>query len=290
MFLFGYQRDRDGPTRPEGVRRYDQFCFFLFVMYVIIGLLLVYGCHKDDTPTSDDGVGGDEELISTCEATCPSLYHATRQYVITLVGLVIVFMLPLVCLPFIYLWIVRRVTTDEEWARFGRVAAGEDGEEPRSVSAKEILEQMDEVDLLRGEEGLVNVIRQGIGQGMDVEEGGTVSNVGHQSLEWQSVKDCCICLKEFDVCDDSADLARASKIVSDDNTIVLTKCSHLFHKACIGGWIHGQWGAEESSGTSLNIKAARRACPLCRQDLSAYVSIPPPSASNPSAVTGEGII
>jgi len=288
MFLFGYQRDRDGPARPRGVRIYDQFCTFFFVIYVSIGMSLVYGCSNDDTPTGGDGVGGeDEELISTCEATCPSLYHATRQYVLTLVLLVIVFALPLVCLPFIYLWIVRRVTTDEEWARFGRVAAGEDDS---SVSAKDILEQMDEIYLLKGEEGLVNVIRQGAGQDTDVEEGGTVSNVGHQSLEWQSVKDCCICLREFDVCDDAVDLAQASKIVSDDDTIVLTKCSHLFHKACIGGWIHGKWGAEEISSTSSNLRAARRACPLCRQDLSASVSKPAPSASNPSAVTGEGII
>jgi len=280
MFLFGYQRDRDGPVRPRGVRIYDQLFHLLVLNYVYFGMLLVQSC-KDDTPTGDGGVGGEDEvLISTCEATCPILYDATRAYVLILQVLVIVFLLPLVCLPFIYLWIVRRVTTEEAWARFGRVAAGEDAEEEgRSVTAKEILEKMNEVYLVKGVDGLVNVVRQGPGHGTDVEEGGTVSNVTNQSLEWQSVKDCCICLKEFDVCDDATDLAETPRTAPDKDIIVQTKCSHIFHKACIGGWIHGQWGEEEISGRSLNVRAARRGCPLCRGDLSPSVSTPAPSTA-----------
>lgn len=278
-------------------------------------MILVQSC-KDDTPTGEDGVeDGTEDLISTCESTCPFLYGATRSYVLILQVLVIVFLLPLVCLPFIYLWIVRRVTTEEAWARFGRVAAGDDAEdETGGVTAREILEQMKEVVLVQnnGEEELVKVVQRVSGDNTDEEEGGG----GHQSLEWKLVKDCCICQDEFDVCGDTTNLAQEAKDGMDalpdsaypwslpadstpptsqnaqeDHTpkkdvIVQTSCGHLFHKGCIEPWICGPWGEDESSRT-LNRRAARRCCPLCRTDLapSSSSSNLTPSTSNPTTPT-----
>lgn len=296
-FLFGYQRERDGPVRPRSVRIYDQLFHLLVLNYVYFGMILVQSC-KDDPVISDDASGSvDEDPISTCEQSCPSLYAATRSYVLILQVLVIVFLLPLVCLPFIYLWIVRRVTTEEAWARFGRVAAGEEEEEGGSVTAKEILEQMNEVVLIHnsGEEGLIKVAKKSSGNDADLEEGGDVSSVEHQSLEWKLVKDCCICQDEFDVFDETDYLAQTSGtrlnttpdldleasdtaplsmspspqsgyIPKKEDVIVQTKCGHLFHKECIGPWIYGPWTGDESS-RPLNSRAARKCCPLCRRDL-----------------------
>jgi len=313
-FLFGYNRERDGPVRPRSVRIYDQLFHLLVLNYVYFGMILVQSC-KDDTPTSDDGLTGEDlQLVSTCEATCPFLYGATCSYVLILQVLVIVFLLPLVCLPFIYLWIVRRVTTEEAWARFGRVAAGEDAEdESGGVTAKEILEQMNEVVLVQisGEEGLIKVVQRISGNNNDQGEGRTVNNGEHQVLEWTLVKDCCICQDEFDVSDDTAlaqeprngidaapDLAypwsfpansapppsmlQTPQADPQKDMIVQTKCGHLFHKECIEPWICGPWGEDESSRT-LNRRAARKCCPLCRRDLAPSVSTP--STSNLSTST-----
>jgi len=294
MCLFGYHRDRDGGPRPRAVRIYDQ-CFHLVVLwYIYFGMLLVQGC-KDDTIAGRD----DQQTISTCAESCPSTYSTTRIYVLIMKLLVIVFLLPLVCLPFIYLWIIRRVTTEEAWARFGRAATGEDDEDETNVTTKEILEQMNEVLLIKmkGKEGQIKVVHPPRGCNGNLEEG-AVNGVEHQLLEWEAVKDCCICMSEFHISDNEThftqidsgvldintglnfstdpDNSSSSRIpqanhdlLKEENIIIQTKCGHLFHKVCISGWIHGQWG-EESIRNRQNGRARRRACPLCRQDLAPF--------------------
>jgi len=293
-------------VRPRSVRIYDQIFHLIVLNYVYAGMLLVQTC-KDDIPASDDAAAGEVDLISTCQATCPYLYGATRSYVLILQVLVIVFLLPLVCLPFIYLWIVRRVTTEEAWARFGRVAAGEDADDETGVvMAKEILELMTKVDLIRisGSEELVKVVKRRKSGSTDLEEGEAMTS---EHLDWKLVKDCCICQDEFYVYDDdetySAQTARTElditstpdSTLSEDNTstslvqnsqpsgtpekdiILQTKCGHLFHKECIEPWINGPWG-ESQNIRPLNRTAARRCCPLCRRDLG-----PSPSTTTPQA-------
>ena len=119
--------------------------------------------------------------------------------------------------------------------------------------------------------------------------------------EGNIAKECCICMNDFHfenttprydsdgsrILDVDANTAISAKSSKDGLTsssmehdingnlittnrsqiIVQTKCEHLFHKACIGGWIGGRnW-----EGTSLMVdgRARRRNCPLCREDLAA---------------------
>mmetsp|Transcript_13557 Transcript_13557/g.17797 ORF Transcript_13557/g.17797 Transcript_13557/m.17797 type:complete len:179 (-) Transcript_13557:461-997(-) len=57
----------------------------------------------------------------------------------------------------------------------------------------------------------------------------------------------------------------------DDNTIVRTKCGHVFHQKCLAGWIGGRWEPSQRGVHGGEVSGRRRArrtcCPLCRQDL-----------------------
>uniref|UniRef100_A0A7S4MF59 RING-type domain-containing protein n=1 Tax=Odontella aurita TaxID=265563 RepID=A0A7S4MF59_9STRA len=66
---------------------------------------------------------------------------------------------------------------------------------------------------------------------------------------------------------------------SDNGVIVRTKCGHLFHRECLGGWIGGRWmdeaGGEgdENRRRRRRRKARRRCCPLCREDMAPVGSV-----------------
>merc|ERR1719215_132004 len=54
-------------------------------------------------------------------------------------------------------------------------------------------------------------------------------------------RECCICMNEF------------GDEETGDDVIVRTECGHVFHKACLGGWL-----------------ATSRHCPLCRENLASH--------------------
>lgn len=273
---------------------------------------------QDDVVTVPQQAGEDLTM-SSCEETCPDLYLATARFVFALKVFTIVLIMPLVCLPFVYLWIIRRVNSEELLARFG----GEEEDGSGGILAKEIMENLREVVLIplkpegshkwkrsgnpessKGD-GNVKMVRiahkyNSPDQDEDVEKG-PKENEGRirqwlrkkgeeeQELlssrtsgicEWESVKECCICMCEFDTV---SELPSATKSDNNDSTIqsgdgtshseeldaiVQTKCGHLFHKKCIGGWVGGDFGSDDQSSASRrNGRALRRTCPLCREDL-----------------------
>ena len=55
-------------------------------------------------------------------------------------------------------------------------------------------------------------------------------------------RECCICMNEFG--------NGSNTTTESDCIIVQTRCGHVFHKACLGGWL-----------------ATSRYCPLCRENL-----------------------
>lgn len=224
--------------------------------------------------------------ISTCEDTCHDLYAATKAFVFLLQVFVIVLFLPLLCLPFVYLWIVRRVTTEEAWARLGRAAAGDD--EDGSVLAKDIIDSFKEVTIFRvkdddDDEGgaagstdtstrddddfNVKLVIKTNKNNADIEEGGGAT-ITEEIKEWHSVKDCCICKGEFDIIETTSSQSDHKLLPSDDdNPIVQTKCGHLFHKKCLSGWVYGEWSLEDMTTVRLNGRAQNKGCPLCRENL-----------------------
>eukprot|EP00816_Leptocylindrus_hargravesii_P005675 CAMPEP_0196803196 /NCGR_PEP_ID=MMETSP1362-20130617/2584_1 /TAXON_ID=163516 /ORGANISM="Leptocylindrus danicus, Strain CCMP1856" /LENGTH=396 /DNA_ID=CAMNT_0042174647 /DNA_START=537 /DNA_END=1727 /DNA_ORIENTATION=- len=61
-------------------------------------------------------------------------------------------------------------------------------------------------------------------------------------------RECCICMNEFGI--DSNATGDNEGQQRGDSIIVRTRCGHVFHKACLGGWL-----------------ATSRYCPLCRENL-----------------------
>lgn len=109
---------RGGATAPNttaaAVRRCDQCVRTLVLLYVYGGVTLLQTCH-DDQPDSGGADGGGNNpdpshlLLNACAATCPHLYSALAVYVAALELLVLSLLLPLLCLPCLYLWVLRQV-------------------------------------------------------------------------------------------------------------------------------------------------------------------------------------
>lgn len=294
QYLFGYVRERDGPNRPAAVRIYDQLFYLLCFWYIYSGTLIIQSCKGDIVTMKDNGADHPMDLdmdLSMCQINCPKLYAATRGYVVTLQIFGLVLLLPLICLPFVYLWIVRRVSSDDARDWFSR--NGGDGEDPLSLNGdrimvKDIMDNLEEVTVMR-----MSGPNEG-GKMVKVIPNGTKKEQEEKLLEEELVKDCCICMNQFDIQDteasevdveslmvtrkgngdkqsrsdeddhdynDGKPLINATSSISiDDETIVMTKCGHLFHRSCLGSWVSGNW--RESNG-----RAHSRFCPLCREDL-----------------------
>lgn len=341
--LFHYSRERDGPNRPRSVRVYDQAFQTICILYVYFGMTLIQTCVDDTTtvPIDNDGDGGtmgksngydgsgagsamasavglgvqpsatlDSETahamtMSTCEATCPALYASTKTFVATLQLFFLVLVMPLLMLPCIYVWVVRRASAVAALAELGRGGRGDfdedDGGGGRSYTAREILNGMDIVRFISssppGASGndtseIVKIVTlvEGLPPGDDVEEGLGLADSSSAAVadaptsrpsyyrDRDDVRECCICMAEFRLDDtelpeELAQLARNRDVMratEDPNTIIRTRCGHYFHFSCIGGWLGGQWHAGEGSDGNRTMgsqRARRRACPLCREDL-----------------------
>lgn len=335
--LFHYSRERDGPNRPRSVRVYDQAFQTICILYVYFGMTLIQTCVDDTTTvpidnsdggnmgkSSGDGSGAGSAMasavglgvqslptldsdsahaitMSTCEATCPALYASTETFVATLQLFFLVLVMPLLMLPCIYVWVVRRASAVAALAELGRGGRGEFDEDDsgggRTYTAREILNGMDIVRFISSsppgasgnnttEKIKIVTLVKGVPSGGDVEEGlglgggssGGVTNALTSPMpsyyrDRDDVRECCICMAEFRLDDtelpeELAQLARNRDIMratEDPNTIIRTRCGHFFHFSCIGGWLGGQWA--EQGGTMESQRARRRACPLCREDL-----------------------
>jgi hypothetical protein len=262
--LFNYSRERDGAIRPRSVRIYDQFFHMICLMYIYLDMVLVQSCREDIVNN-----------VSTCTTTCPDLYSWFQRFDIVLRIFVGVLVLPLVCLPFVYIWIMRRIHTTEALWRLqqgleggggedgGRMAQGEEDLMAAGGGAKvkDIMENLRRVRL-------VPVPSEEDGSKVRVVGVERVSWTGDDRLrDWDAVKDCCICMCEFECEGGGSSVKNGESSLVQEDGIVQTRCGHLFHKACIGGWIGGRNWEDSLSLLGSNARARRRCCPLCREDL-----------------------
>ena len=303
LYLFQYSRDRDGPMPPRAVRIYDQLFHTLCLFYVYYGYSLVNDCRSDLIHSSTNAQTS--PVINTCQATCPQLYKVTVIYVGTLQLFTFVLLMPLILLPCIYLYILRRAsnaaTLLQQTIQGHQNLNGDDNDEhEESVTAWDIINAMDTVRLIQPKNTkTTNSDTQQI-QMMFLPKQSPPNHTREQSdlspndhvqiehtqnnteqvpltklYDLQDVKDCCICMGEFTIIDDETGVLDEMKEAGNEDVIVRTKCGHLFHKSCIGRWIGGNWNLDQSSGRRR--KAKRKFCPLCREDLT------------PDLSTGEGL-
>jgi hypothetical protein len=223
-YLFGYHRDMDGPARPLAVRRYDQLVHTLALLYVYAGMTLDQTCREDtssnytpgNTETSATTLNAtsmkellldshDHDSINSCQATCPNLYPAVAAYVVTLEVLCWSLLVPLLCLPCIYLWFLRRASSQAHTLADFHDRLREDEDDVRrngNILTETVMAQLQDVKLVR----VYNDARKDGATGSDrvliVPSG--VSDVS-QGKDSNNVLECCICMSDFVVQDEEAD-------------------------------------------------------------------------------------
>jgi len=239
--LFSYNREVDGPQRPVHVRQFDQCFHTLTLVYVYMGIMLVQTCRSDN-----------DNDVSTCAATCPNLFPALRLYVTTIELFTLSLVLPLLCLPCIYLWFLQRATADAEALSILQDRLRDEEALRRNGNAHEILQQLQDVKLMVDPRTI---------------DGRIVLMLPHDSNDLSMAKDandikeCCICMETFAIQND----IETGQLNDDEAIVQTTTCGHVFHKRCIASWVGGRW---ESNDESSNSRRARRTtCPLCRNDL-----------------------
>ncbi|GAX28422.1 hypothetical protein FisN_4Hh387 [Fistulifera solaris] len=277
-YLFSYDRSRDGPNRPLIVRRYDQIFHTLALLYVYAGITLVQTCRGDEDSIpagqKEDVTNSSGARPGTCTATCPNLYPALSVYVAALEIFTLSLILPLLCLPCVYLWFLRQVTADQEALNLLQERFREEEETLLSgaptVSAGDIIDQLETVQLIRrkedGGQGNTNDSVWIISKGEKLME---------QGRDARGVHDCAICMSDFQIKDEDerfqCDIESGEKVGDADEEIVrATKCDHLFHQQCIARWIGGRWQGNSNPETSSSWRrrrAKRTTCPLCRRNL-----------------------
>jgi len=207
-YLFGYWRERDGPVRPWKVRVYDQAYHAACLLWMYAGIS--WTTHAE-----------------TCSLTSPNLYKSTRIFVLVQTVFMSILVIPLLCLPCIYLWLVRQASVIANNRRERR--------RKRADPAK-IMASFTEVDISKDENQAL--------------------------LEGQ---ECCICMCDYTDEMDQATAGvsvqgaatrafSADSEATENNGIIQTQCGHLFHKSCIATWLKTPY-----SGSCK--------CPLCREDL-----------------------
>eukprot|EP00980_Cylindrotheca_fusiformis_P028703 scaffold22638_cov138-Cylindrotheca_fusiformis.AAC.15 len=289
--LFQYSRERDGPVRPAPVRMYDQIFHTICLLYVYSGVTLIQTCRED--VVGNEALGDLNEALQTsfenplnsCAATCPNLYQALSIYVATLEIFTFALILPLLFLPCIYLWFLRRATAEAQ--AFAHLQDRLHEEETLlgngGITASEIVESLEKVKLMS--------------QSHSDSSGETASDVwlvadsassmlGGTSCD---VKECCICMNAFPI-QEEPDIETGQGSSQPENDVpeneqlqlspaaergmVRTPCGHIFHTECLYGWVSGRWQIDpqaNSDNTEEEDRRRRRArqtcCPLCRKDL-----------------------
>jgi RING-type zinc-finger len=264
--LFRYVRERDGPARPPHVRRFDQFFHTTALLYVYGGITLVQTCREDFGGETSDSPIADPPVVNSCAATCPNLYQALAVYVATLEVFTFSLILPLLFLPCIYLWFLRRATADAEALAVLQDRLREEEQMLRNggVTADEIMEQLETVKLVidsrtSGERRIliVPVVSDDLSGGKDA----------------NGVKECCICMESFVLQHGTDDIENTVALQLNENdaaneAIVRTAvCGHLFHQRCIASWVGGRWNNGNNDPDEQQRRARRTTCPLCRNDL-----------------------
>jgi preprotein translocase subunit YajC len=221
--------------------------------------------------------------LNSCAATCPNLYEALSIYVATLEMFTFALILPLLFLPCIYLWFLRRATAEAE--AFAHLQERMQEEENilnnGGITAGEIMDSLEKVKLVA-----VSSVNSETGESerqiILIPEKETDISKG----ELCETKDCCICMNDFKLCQEidvkegKESEESTSRICSHGQEMVRTPCGHMFHTDCLYGWVGGMWQIDpqaQSEGEDVDPevwaeerrqrRARQTCCPLCRKDL-----------------------
>jgi len=272
-YLFQYSAERDGPPRPVAVRLYDQLFHTLCILYVYGGVTLLETCREDTGKADPDVVYTKEDVPqsegggNTCATTCPNLYQALSIYVTTLELFTFALILPLLFLPCVYLFIIQRASAEAE--AFSQFQERLEEEEALSnnggLTAQEIIDSLEKVKLVSTSE--TNVVLLPLAS--------VLEDAPVDARDDGVTRECCICMSDFEI-QHQGDIETGASAPTndgsyDEHVMVRTKCGHIFHGACLAGWLGGRWEPNEGNrGTSperSRRRARRTACPLCREDL-----------------------
>jgi hypothetical protein len=294
--LFQYSRERDGPIRPAPVRMYDQIFHTICLLYVYSGVTLIQTCREDVignetlADINEEMQASFESPLNSCAATCPNLYQALSIYVATLEMFTFALILPLLFLPCIYLWFLRRATAEAEaFAHLqDRLREEEALLNNGGITASAILDSLEKVKLVS--RTLLDSSGARAIQVWLMPDSATNVSGGTNS----DIKECCICMTDFPV-QEEADIESGQDPTnsidespqdssSPEQGMVRTPCGHIFHSECLYGWVGGRWqidplandttdsagagaGEEDRSQERRRRRARQTCCPLCRKDL-----------------------
>ena len=204
--------------------RWDQMVHTALLLYVYGGITLVQTCHQDE---------------DSCAATCPNLYSALSVYVLALEVFTLSILLPLLCLPCLYLWFLQQTSRDAETMALLQERLRDEDDAP---TVEDLVQGLEPVRLVMDP----RVIDRTLLLVPTTPEDPDLS----QAIKADDLQECCICMEAFD----------ASSSSSTD--MVRTKtCGHVYHHKCILRWIRGDWQGDTSR------RARRTTCPMCRSDL-----------------------
>jgi hypothetical protein len=280
-YFFQYDRERDGPSRPIGVRRYDQCFNTIALLYVYAGITFVQTC-RDDLILPDGTSPGDaanidvSSLNNSCAATCPNTFASLRVYVACLELFVLSLVIPLLFLPCLYLYFVRRTMQDAEALALLRDRLREEEAMRRNggITADEILANFETVQLMVDpriiDHRVIVVPRPRKAPDTSDAEISSPAYIDFSKAKDCDMKECCICMKSFkvhvpsDIEAGATTAAAADEDACDDNIVRTSKtCEHLFHERCIASWVGGRW---EGRNNPEQRPARHTTCPLCRRD------------------------
>jgi hypothetical protein len=228
-YLFGYWRERDGPARPWKVRVYDQAYHAACLLWMYAGIS--WTTHAE-----------------TCSVTSPNLYKSTRVFVLVQTIFMSILVVPLLCLPCIYLWLVRQASVIATNRRARRRKRADPAKIMASFVQIDVLKEENQT-LLEGKECCICMCDY-----TEELEELAISNATTTTGGGMSVQGAASQAFAADNRASSSGTGTGEGEGDNDKIIIQTQCGHLFHKSCIATWISTPYSGAYK-------------CPLCREDL-----------------------
>jgi hypothetical protein len=212
-------------TNDRARRLYDKCVQGMALFYVYMGILLKQTC-TDDVPPG--------QTVDSCVATCPHVTAAFSLYVLALECFSVAIFVPLLLLPCVYVWFVRRGThrqlttarsSPPRGASTGTISAATTTITSRRM--QRVLDGLAAIQVVANADSTASPLTA-------ILTGSNGNDDDGERIPLQN-KECCICM---------ADL-------TDANVVRIKNCGHVFHKECLSHWV----------------RRRRTTCPLCRADI-----------------------
>lgn len=230
---FFEQGDRYSPL---AAKLFDNIFYFCILMFCFYELTLKQMCGEDLTKFQDKD-------ISTCQVSCPDLYESFLNFDFLVRLFILMLMTPLILMPFVVIYLMRRMRINgvdfHVRDRHEYTAGG--------ALVKDIMKGLREVTLRT-----INVDGEAKLEVTEKNEG--VDNLGEKLVDGDFVKECCICMMEFDLENGSKAESRkrfrnpfanprdinGNSITATNDCIVMTKCGHVryFNNFNIFGFVY----------------------------------------------------